>query len=126
LFADSGCIAITAFISPYKADRELARELHQKLSLPFVEVFVDAPLEILEARDPKGLYKKARKGEISGLFACNSAFQVNIYLNSADFTGITAPYETPDSAEVHIKTNEVEVADAVRMIVEYLTDKQLI
>jgi len=67
LFADSGCIAITAFISPYKADRELARELHRKSSLPFVEVFVDAPLEVVEARDPKGLYKKARKGEIRGL-----------------------------------------------------------
>lgn len=66
LFADSGCIAITAFISPYKADRELARELHQKSALPFIEVFVDAPLEVVEARDPKGLYKKARKGEIRG------------------------------------------------------------
>lgn len=68
LFADSGCIAITAFISPYKADREMARELHQKSSLPFVEVFVDAPLEVVETRDPKGLYRKARKGGIQGPF----------------------------------------------------------
>jgi len=108
LFADSGCIAITAFISPYKADRELARELHERSSLPFVEVFVDAPLEVVEARDPKGLYKKARKGDIR------------------EFTGITAPYEAPDSPEIHIKTNEVEVADAVRIIVEYLTESKCI
>lgn len=66
LFADSGCITVTAFISPYRADRDLARELHKSSSLPFVEVFVDAPLEIVEARDPKGLYKKARAGEIKG------------------------------------------------------------
>jgi len=108
LFADSGCIAITAFISPYKADRELARELHQKSTLPFVEVFVDAPLEVLEARDPKGLYKKARKGEIK------------------EFTGISAPYEAPEAPEIHIKTDEGDVADAVRMIVEYLNAKQII
>jgi adenylylsulfate kinase len=123
LFADSGCIAITAFISPYKADRELARELHQNSSLPFLEVFVDAPLEVVEARDPKGLYKKARKGEIKGLFASSSA---SLCLNSVEFTGITAPYEAPDSPEIHVKTDEVEVADAVRMIVEYLTDKEII
>lgn len=67
LFTDSGCITITAFISPYRADRDLARELHLQSSLPFIEVFVDAPLHIVEARDPKGLYKKARSGEIKGL-----------------------------------------------------------
>jgi len=66
LFADSGCLAITAFISPYKADRDLARELHNKSLLPFIEVFIDAPLDVVEARDPKGLYKKARAGEIKG------------------------------------------------------------
>lgn len=66
LFADAGCITITAFISPYRADREIARELHQKANLSFVEVFVDAPLAVVEQRDPKGLYKKARAGEIKG------------------------------------------------------------
>lgn len=66
LFADAGCITVTAFISPYRADREIARELHQKANLPFVEVFVDAPLSVVEERDPKGLYKKARAGEIKG------------------------------------------------------------
>lgn len=85
---------------------------------------MDAPLEVVEARDPKGLYKKARNGEIKGLFAaCNIS---NISLDFAEFTGVTAPYESPDSPEIHIKTNEVEVADAVRMIVEYLGDKQFI
>ena len=66
LFADSACVCITAFISPYRADRQSARELHEKGGLDFVEVYVDAPLEVVEARDPKGLYKKARAGEIKG------------------------------------------------------------
>jgi adenylylsulfate kinase len=72
LFADAAAIAITAFISPYRADRLLARELHDKDGIPFVEVFVDAPLEIVEQRDPKGLYKKARAGEIKGDLAFTS------------------------------------------------------
>lgn len=67
LFADSSCIAITAFISPYHRDRELVRQLHKEASIPFIEVFVDAPLHIVEERDPKGLYKKARAGLIAGL-----------------------------------------------------------
>ena len=66
LFADSCCITLTAFISPFRADRAVARELHEKAGLPFVEVFVDAPLSVVEQRDPKGLYKKARAGEIKG------------------------------------------------------------
>jgi adenylylsulfate kinase len=66
LFADSACIAITAFISPYKADRQVARELHEKGGLGFIEVFVDAPLSVVEQRDPKGLYKAARAGTIKG------------------------------------------------------------
>jgi adenylylsulfate kinase len=64
LFADSACIAITAFISPYIADRQLARELHESSGLGFIEVFVDAPLSVVEERDPKGLYKAARAGAI--------------------------------------------------------------
>jgi len=103
LFADASCIAITAFISPYRVDRDLARKLHDLASLPFIEVFIDAPLEVAEARDPKGLYKKARAGEIK------------------DFTGISAPYEAPHSPEIHIKTHEVEVIEAVRIITEFLT-----
>ena len=70
LFTDACAVTITAFISPYISDRVLVRELHEKSSLGFVEVFVDAPLEVVETRDPKGLYKKARAGEIKGPFLC--------------------------------------------------------
>lgn len=83
-------------------DRDLARDLHQKASLPFLEVFIDAPLSVLEERDPKGLYKKARAGEIK------------------DFTGISAPYEAPEKPEIHIKTDETDVEESVRIITEYL------
>ena len=106
LFADSSCITVTAFISPYIADRQLARELHEKANIPFIEVFVDAPLHIVEERDPKGLYKKARAGEIK------------------DFTGISAPYEAPQKPELHIKTDEVDVRESVRIITEYLVDRK--
>ncbi|PGG99907.1 adenylyl-sulfate kinase [Helicocarpus griseus UAMH5409] len=113
LFADSNTIAITSFISPYKKDREMARQLHEApvvgegegSGLPFVEVFVDVPVEVAEQRDPKGLYKKAREGVIK------------------EFTGISAPYEAPDRAEIHIKSHEVGVKEAVRQIIEYLEGK---
>jgi len=108
LFADAACISITAFISPYRADRSTARELHKKENLGFVEVFVDTPLHVVEARDPKGLYKKARAGEIK------------------DFTGISAPYEAPESPEVHIETEKTDVTESVRIIIEYLTGKGFI
>lgn len=75
LFADACAISITAFISPYRADRTGARELHEKAGLGFVEVFVDAPLQVAEQRDPKGLYKKARAGEIKGT---SSEFMVQV------------------------------------------------
>jgi adenylylsulfate kinase len=68
LFADASAIVVTAFISPYKADRAVAREVHEKANISFIEVYVDAPLHVVEARDPKGLYKKARLGEIKGGF----------------------------------------------------------
>ncbi|KAG1866747.1 adenylylsulfate kinase [Suillus subluteus] len=103
LFADSACIAITAFISPYKADRQVARELHEKGGLGFIEVFVDAPLSVVEQRDPKGLYKAARAGTIK------------------DFTGISAPYEAPEKPDIHIRTDECDVTRAVEVIIEYLT-----
>ncbi|KAF9820328.1 hypothetical protein IEO21_01542 [Rhodonia placenta] len=103
LFADACCVAVTAFISPYRADRALARELHAKAGLGFVEVFVDAPLEVVEQRDPKGLYKKARAGEIR------------------EFTGISAPYEAPVEPEIHIRTDQSDVVESVRVITEYLT-----
>jgi len=105
LFADAACICVTAFISPYRSDRQSVRELHEKSGIDFIEVYVDAPLDVVEARDPKGLYKKARAGEIK------------------DFTGISAPYEEPESPEIHIKTAELTVDDSVRVIAEYLTTK---
>ncbi|KAG7530111.1 hypothetical protein FFLO_05270 [Filobasidium floriforme] len=110
LFSSSATLTITAFISPYVSDRQLARKLHEdhKPSIRFIEVFVDAPLSVVEKRDPKGLYQKARAGEIK------------------EFTGISAPYEAPSSPEIHIKTDEVDVAQAVRIIVDYLEKEELI
>ncbi|TFK54402.1 adenylylsulfate kinase [Heliocybe sulcata] len=108
LFADSCCIVLTAFISPYRADRAVARQLHEQAGLAFIEVFVDAPLSVVEQRDPKGLYKKARAGEIK------------------DFTGISAPYEAPETPEIHIKTDQSDVTESVRLITEYLTTHSFI
>lgn len=113
LFADSSTIALTSFISPYKADRKLARDLHAasnqgEQALPFVEVFVDIPVEVAEKRDPKGLYKKARAGEIK------------------DFTGISAPYEAPENAEIHIHSDKQSPEEAVVVIMKYLSEKKLI
>jgi adenylylsulfate kinase len=115
LFADSSTIAITSFISPFKADRQTARELHAASAasadeepLAFIEVFVDIPLEEAEKRDPKGLYKKAREGKIP------------------EFTGISSPYEAPENAEITIRSDKTSVEDAVREIVEYLDKKGLL
>lgn len=110
LFASASVIAITSFISPDRSDRAIARTLHKENDppLPFIEVFIDAPLEVAEQRDPKGLYAKARKGEIK------------------QFTGISAPYEEPENPELHIKTNESSVEDSVKIIVEYLLEKKLL
>ena len=114
LFADSSTIAITSFISPYRADRQIARDLHTLANhgddgpMPFVEVFVDVPLEVAEQRDPKGLYKKARAGEIK------------------DFTGISAPYEAPLEPEIHIRTDQLSVEESVLKIVLWLREKGLI
>ncbi|KAF2223108.1 Adenylylsulfate kinase-domain-containing protein [Elsinoe ampelina] len=111
LFADSSTIALTSFISPYRADREQARKLHESSgntadsALPFVEVYVEISVEEAEKRDPKGLYKKARAGEIK------------------DFTGISAPYEAPDKAEVVIDSAKTSVEEAVVQIVKYLESK---
>ena len=100
LMADAGLITLAAFISPFRADRRIVREI-----LPeghFVEVFVDADLSVCRERDPKGLYAKANRGEIK------------------QFTGIDSPYEIPEQAEVHIKAGEVSVAQAVNQLLAYL------
>ncbi|KAL5631135.1 hypothetical protein ACGC1H_006838 [Rhizoctonia solani] len=108
LFNDAAAIAITSFISPYRSDRQFAREIHERAGLTFIEVYIDAPLSVVEARDPKGLYKKARAGEIK------------------DFTGISAPYEPPEHAEIHIHTDQSSVEDSVRQIIDYLSREKLI
>jgi adenylyl-sulfate kinase len=84
LFADAGVVALVSLVSPYACDRELARRLHDEAELPFVEVFVNAPVSLCERRDPKGLYARARRGEISG------------------FTGVDDPYERPLHPDVEI------------------------
>jgi bifunctional enzyme CysN/CysC len=102
LMADAGTVVITAFISPYRMDRRRAREIALEGNAEFIEVFVDAPLEVCEARDPKNLYKKARAGEIR------------------EFTGIDAPYEAPDDAEIVVRTDEQTVDESVATILEQL------
>ncbi|CUS47087.1 MAG: adenylsulfate kinase CysC [Idiomarinaceae bacterium HL-53] len=99
LFVDAGLIVGTAFISPFKEDRAQARAIG---GAHFIEVFVDTPIEICEQRDPKGLYKKARAGEIP------------------HFTGISSPYEAPESPEIHLRTAEMSVEAAADAVVAYV------
>lgn len=106
LFRDAGIINLTAFISPYRRDREMARALATEED--FVEVFVDTPLEVCEQRDPKGLYKKARAGSI------------------ANFTGISAPYEEPEEPEVHLDGGQLTIDQCVDRLVQYLVDNDYI
>jgi adenylyl-sulfate kinase len=101
LFADSGAVAIVSLVSPFAADRDAARDLHRAEGLDFVEVFVDTPLEECERRDPKGLYARARAGEIRGV------------------TGIDDPYEAPAAAEVVVSGSTVD--DAVARIIDQLS-----
>lgn len=111
LFADSCTIAITSFISPYRADRDTARDLHEaerpggEKGVPFVEVYIDCSVEVAEQRDPKGLYKKAREGKIP------------------EFTGVSAPYEEPLNPEIHIRADESSVEESVKQIISYLLEK---
>lgn len=108
LFADSCTITLTSFISPYRDDRRLARTLHEARSISFIEVYIQVPLSVAEERDPKGLYVKARKGEIP------------------DFTGVSAPYEEPEKAEIVVNSGEISVEEAVAQIVVYLEEKGLL
>ena len=103
--ADAGVVVITAFISPYRADRQRAREIALQSGADFVEVFVDAPIAICEERDPKGLYKKARAGEI------------------AEFTGISAPYEAPENPEVTVQTDRQTLDESIGRVMEFLKSR---
>jgi len=107
LFRDAGIINLTAFISPYRNDRQSARELSSDVTT-FIEVFVDCPVEICEQRDPKGAYKKAREGIIK------------------EFTGISAPYEAPENPEIHLHTDRMSVEECVQMIMDYLIKHEYI
>jgi len=100
LFLDAGIITLASFISPYQKDRERIRKLSPKDR--FVEIHVDCPLEVCEERDVKGLYKKAREGVIK------------------DFTGISAPYENPETPEIYLNTAEMPMADCIGKIMEFL------
>lgn len=108
LFGDAGVISLSSFISPYKQDRDDVRALHMAADLTFVEVFVDCSLEVAERRDPKGLYKKARAGEIK------------------NFTGIDDPYEAPTNPEIHLKTDEMTVEQEVERVIDFLVDQEII
>ena len=103
LFVDSGLVVLSAFVSPFKSDRALVSNLVGESN--YVEVFVDCPLEVCEARDVKGLYQKARNGEISS------------------FTGISSPFEEPENAEVHIKSNELTVQESVNSVYQIIENK---
>ena len=102
LFNEAGVITLASFISPYRADRDQVRRIHQEMGLAFVEIFVDCDLASAEKRDPKGLYKKARAGEIK------------------NFTGIDDPYEAPVNAEIHLVSDKMSLNDEVNYIMQYL------
>ena len=102
LFVDAGVLVMTAFISPYKEDRDMVRSIVEKNE--FVEIFCDASLEVCEQRDTKGLYAKARAGEIK------------------NFTGIDDPYEAPENAELVVATGTLSLEESAEQVVQYLTD----
>lgn len=102
LFADAGVIVMTSFISPYRADRDLARKLHDEAGLTFLEVYMDTPIEVCEQRDPKGLYKKARAGQIK------------------QFTGIDDPYEPPLNPELTLDTSQASPSEAAALVLDLL------
>lgn len=106
LFTDSGLIVLSAFISPFTSDRRMVRNLFP--AGEFIEVFMDTPLATCEERDPKGLYQKARAGQIK------------------HFTGIDSPYEAPERAEVRLDTSEMTVDDCVDSLIDFLLERDLI
>ena len=108
LFVDAGVIVLSSFVSPYRADRDLVRKLHDDGGMQFIEVYVDVPLEEAEKRDPKGLYKKARAGQIP------------------NFTGISDPYEAPLKPELVLKTHEMTLQQEVDAIIALLEARGLL
>ncbi|MGH8811958.1 MAG: adenylyl-sulfate kinase, partial [Advenella sp.] len=106
LLVDAGLIVLTAFISPFRAERQLARA--QVGDGEFIEIFIDAPLESAEARDPKGLYKKARQGQLK------------------HFTGVDSPYEAPEKPEIRVDTGKMSAEEAADYIVSYLEHERFL
>ena len=106
LFADAGLIVLSAFISPFRADRQMVRDLVEEGE--FIEIHMSTPLNVCEQRDPKGLYKKARQGEIK------------------NFTGIDSVYEAPEAAEITLNTAECDVDACADKIITYLREHQII
>jgi adenylylsulfate kinase len=115
LFADAGLISVTSFISPYRKDRDAARAIHEKNkagAIPFIEVFLNTPIETCEKRDPKGLYKQARDAVAAG--------------KGMGFTGVDDPYEAPLKPELTIDTTSTGTAESVAMVVNYLQSRGLL
>ncbi len=108
LFVDAGVVALSSFISPYAADRDQVRALHEAAGMDFIEVYVDCSLAAAESRDPKGLYKKARAGEIK------------------NFTGIDDPYEAPARPEIHLHSDQQTLAEEVDQILTVLRERGII
>ncbi|MCP4833813.1 MAG: adenylyl-sulfate kinase [Phycisphaera sp.] len=108
LLVDAGVIVLASFVSPFRADRDQVRKLHQDAGMPFLEAYVRVPLEVAEARDPKGLYAKARAGEIKG------------------FTGIDQPYEEPVSPELVVDTSELSLETAAMAVIDRLQEAGLV
>jgi adenylylsulfate kinase len=108
LFADAGLIVMTSFISPYRKDRDAVRALHKEAGVPFIEIHVATPIETCETRDPKGLYKKARAGQLKG------------------FTGIDDPYEAPESPEFTIDATNTSPQDATVQLLSFLAKQGLV
>ena len=106
LMVDAGLVVLTAFISPFRSERALARSMVD--AGEFVEIFVDTPLAVVEARDPKGLYKKARRGELK------------------NFTGIDSPYEAPQTPELHVDTSQQTPEQAATAIVDALVARGIV
>ena len=102
LLSDAGLVVLVPVISPYQSDRDRVRRRHDDAGLPFLEVFVDSPIEVCESRDPKGLYARARAGEILGM------------------TGVDDPYEEPPAPELHLLTAEMSVEEAATSIIRRL------
>jgi adenylylsulfate kinase len=108
ILADTGVIVLASLVSPFRAERERVREMHAAAKIPFLEVFVDVPLEVAESRDPKGLYRKARAGEIK------------------DFTGIDQPYEAPTACELVLPAARQSVDACALQVVQMLRDLHVV